>query len=87
MQKLFSLNHQLCVPLGVSHPSLEYVKSKLEGKYSLPTKLTGAGGGGCAISFVPSSFPHPMDEVKQCLVTESFNLECLLTTIGGKGLQ
>lgn len=40
--------------LGVSHPSLESIKATTAaGPYQLSTKLTGAGGGGCAVTLVP----------------------------------
>ncbi len=38
--------------LGVTHPSLEEIR-ELTGDYGLATKLTGAGGGGCAVTLVP----------------------------------
>ena len=38
--------------MGVSHPALEAIRSKT-GTYNLQTKLTGAGGGGCAVTLVP----------------------------------
>lgn len=36
----------------MSHPALEAIKSKTA-TYNLQTKLTGAGGGGCAVTLVP----------------------------------
>ena len=42
--------------LGVSHESLEIIKAKTA-TYGLNTKLTGAGGGGCAVTLVPDSEP------------------------------
>lgn len=53
LEDLVVLNHALLVALGVSHPSLEKVKSITE-ESNLKTKLTGAGGGGCAVTFIPN---------------------------------
>lgn len=40
--------------LGVSHPSLEAIRSTTAAEpYKLSTKLTGAGGGGCSITLLP----------------------------------
>lgn len=40
--------------MGVSHASLEAIKAKTKSSpYGLSTKLTGAGGGGCAVTLVP----------------------------------
>ena len=54
LESLLDSNHALLNKLGVSHASLEAVKTKAEQKpYGLHTKLTGAGGGGCAVTIVP----------------------------------
>lgn len=55
-QTLIDENHRLLDQLGVSHPSLEAVR-RITGAepYNLATKLTGAGGGGCAVTLVPDS--------------------------------
>jgi len=53
MEELFTLNQHLLAGVGVSHPSLDQVCSKLRSDAGLHTKLTGAGGGGCAITFLP----------------------------------
>ena len=54
IKKLILENHAHLCELGVSHPALEAVKSKTAA-YDLNTKLTGAGGGGCAVTLVPDS--------------------------------
>lgn len=51
LEDLVDLNHSLLQGLGVSHPSLEKVRS-ITAESGLKTKLTGAGGGGCAVTFV-----------------------------------
>jgi mevalonate kinase len=53
-QALIDENHSHLVSLGVSHPSLEAIRARTAGSpYGLHTKLTGAGGGGCAVTLVP----------------------------------
>lgn len=52
LQSLILENHAYLRELGVSHPALEAVKAKTA-SYDLQTKLTGAGGGGCAVTLVP----------------------------------
>ncbi|TPX10703.1 uncharacterized protein E0L32_008272 [Thyridium curvatum] len=47
---LISINHGLLVSLGVSHPRLERVRELVDYTNIGWTKLTGAGGGGCAIT-------------------------------------
>lgn len=51
-QGLIKENHQHLYNLGVSHPSLEEIK-EITADFGLSTKLTGAGGGGCAVTLVP----------------------------------
>ncbi|KAA8916506.1 hypothetical protein TRICI_001369 [Trichomonascus ciferrii] len=50
--ELARINHGLLVALGVSHPVLEQVKCAADAVALGHTKLTGAGGGGCAITIV-----------------------------------
>ena len=47
------MNHSLLCVLGVSHLSLEKVCS-ITSQHGLWSKLTGAGGGGCAFTFLPT---------------------------------
>lgn len=50
-------NHEHLVTLGVSHPALETIRSKTAVPHGLSTKLTGAGGGGCAVTLIPDGTP------------------------------
>jgi mevalonate kinase len=50
---LFDLNHHLLTGgLGVGHASLDNIQ-KITGELGFHSKLTGAGGGGCAITLIP----------------------------------
>lgn len=54
IQSLIEENHCYLASLGVSHDTLELIRSKCsESPYKLSTKLTGAGGGGCTVTLVP----------------------------------
>ncbi|KAI1080166.1 mevalonate kinase [Whalleya microplaca] len=48
---LIRINHGYLVSLGVSHPRLERIRELVDYAGIGWTKLTGAGGGGCAITF------------------------------------
>jgi mevalonate kinase len=51
---LITENHAHLVSLGVSHPVLEAIRTQAAAEpYRLSTKLTGAGGGGCAVTLIP----------------------------------
>lgn len=49
---LVTINHGLLVSLGVSHPKLERIRELIDHTGIGWTKLTGAGGGGCAITII-----------------------------------
>ena len=58
-QDLVEMNQSLLRLLGVSHPSLEQV-CQLCSSHGLHCKLTGAGGGGCAVTLIsPGQSPSP----------------------------
>lgn len=87
--KLIERNHALLQSLGVSHPSLEAVRTSLSTvSPSLATKLTGAGGGGCAVTLIPSgTSPTTVDEARQSLARLSAFSSVHETTVGGAGLS
>lgn len=60
LQNLVDRNHQYLVSLGVGHEALEVIRAKTAAEpFHLHTKLTGAGGGGCAVTIVPDGMSHP----------------------------
>lgn len=84
LSELIRINHGLLVSLGVSHPSLEKIKLLTDQLDVGDTKLTGAGGGGCAITLVKDGVEESTIES----LVNSFNkegFECFETLLGGKG--
>ena len=85
LRKLVNINHGLLVALGVSHPALETVKI-IGDKHKIgATKLTGAGGGGCAITLVNDNVEESIiqDAIKEF---ESEGYDSFETSLGGKGV-
>jgi len=88
---LIDENHRLLDQLHVSHPSLEAVR-RITGAdaYNLATKLTGAGGGGCAVTLIPKDFSSSkLTSLISALESEKFTSETFrtyLTEVGGLGL-
>lgn len=85
LRELVNINHGLLVALGVSHPSLEQIKMISDTHKIGATKLTGAGGGGCAITLVNDD----TDEDTIGKVMKEFELhgfETFETLLGGKGV-
>lgn len=53
LEELMEMNQGLLLCMGVSHASIETVlRTTL--KYKLSSKLTGAGGGGCVLTLLPT---------------------------------
>ncbi|GAA5889604.1 hypothetical protein JCM6882_007081 [Rhodosporidiobolus microsporus] len=85
LSALVEQNHQHLVSLGVGHAALEAVRSKTrESPWGLATKLTGAGGGGCAVTVVPDDFSDAsLSALRSALHDSGF--DTYSTTVGGPG--
>lgn len=82
---LIRLNHELLSTLGVSHPDLEVVRGIVDGAGVGWTKLTGAGGGGCAFSILnPKATAKDLQVVVAGL--EAAGCERYETVLGGHGV-
>jgi mevalonate kinase len=68
--RLMTHNHELLVQLGVSTPRLDRAVHTALASGALGAKLTGAGGGGCAVALVGST--------EHALVLESWRREGLM---------
>lgn len=100
--ELMNVNHGLLTSLGVSHPRLERLRYLVDKSGVGWTKLTGAGGGGCAITLLrpEASRSSSAQLVGEAATRESFSdalraLELQLeadgfskyeTTLGGEGV-
>jgi mevalonate kinase len=83
MSDLVRLNHGLLGALGVSHPALNQIVESSE-KFGFAGKLTGAGGGGCAITMLKADAE---DETR--LLTDSLaglGFDVFQSTVGGSGV-
>ncbi|KAF7143827.1 hypothetical protein RHSIM_Rhsim05G0142700 [Rhododendron simsii] len=85
LEELMEMNQGLLQCMGVSHASIETVlRTTL--KYKLASKLTGAGGGGCVLTLLPTLLSRTVvDKVIKEL--EACGFQCFIAGIGGKGLQ
>ncbi|KIW94507.1 mevalonate kinase [Cladophialophora bantiana CBS 173.52] len=82
---LFRINHGLLVSLGVSHPKLEHIRELVDYADIGWTKLTGAGGGGCAITLLKRGVdPAAIVDLKAKF--EAAGFEEYTTTLGGSGV-
>lgn len=81
---LVRLNHGLLISMGVSHPALEEIGAVAKKLGLGNTKLTGAGGGGCAITLVCD--PTDLHEKVALLKKELPGKEVFETLLGAPGV-
>lgn len=85
LSELFNINHGLLVSLGVSHPALETIRAIGDTHKIGATKLTGAGGGGCAITLLPEDVNKDA-LAKATAEFEKHGYETFEAQLGGKGV-
>jgi mevalonate kinase len=82
--ELITINHGLLVSLGVSHPKLERIREIIDHTGIGWTKLTGAGGGGCAITILkpqPPTFANGHNESSSDESDASSEVDCSASVI------
>ncbi|XP_054793405.1 LOW QUALITY PROTEIN: mevalonate kinase-like [Prosopis cineraria] len=85
IEELMEMNEGLLQSMGVSHAAIETVlRTTL--KYKLASKLTGAGGGGCVLTLLPTLLSGTVVE-KVISELESCGFQCFTAGIGGKGVE
>ncbi|CDP20121.1 unnamed protein product [Coffea canephora] len=85
LEELMEMNQGLLQCMGVSHASIETVlRTTL--KFKLSSKLTGAGGGGCVLTLLPTLLSGTVVD-KVIADLESCGFQCLIAGIGGKGME
>jgi hypothetical protein len=83
---LIRTNQSLLRALDVSHKSLEEI-CHITKLFGAETKLTGAGGGGCAFTFVPvDANKSKKDEIRNALQKSRMGFSCMESTVGGTGV-
>ncbi|XP_034026130.1 mevalonate kinase [Thalassophryne amazonica] len=85
LEELIDINQHHLIVMGVGHPALDTV-CRITLARGLHSKLTGAGGGGCAITLVR---PETDGSVLQSMVQDlkDCGFDCWETSIGGPGVQ
>lgn len=88
--QLVRINHGLLVSLGVSHPKLEKIRAVGDELNIGETKLTGAGGGGCAITLLhvdeEDKVQEKLAKFEESLTHEDVGFELFDTILGGPGV-
>ncbi|XP_020591964.1 mevalonate kinase [Phalaenopsis equestris] len=85
IEELMEMNQGLLQIIKVSHDSIEKVL-QTTAKYKLASKLTGAGGGGCVLTLLPTSISNTVVE-KVVAELEALGFQCLKAEVGGNGVQ
>ncbi|GJP56933.1 hypothetical protein CLOM_g15985 [Closterium sp. NIES-68] len=83
---LVSMNQGLLSALGVSHHSIDAV-CMASARHGLPSKLTGAGGGGCVITLLPPGTAGKTVRMLQNELKDSLGFDCFEVCLGGEGVM
>jgi len=84
LKSMIDVNHYLLCSLNVGHEKIEKIR-QITKKFGLHSKITGAGGGGCMLTFVPNgSNESTINNAKTELINNNFT--CYDTIIGGDGV-
>lgn len=86
LDTLILTNQGLLRTLGVSHESLEEI-CRITRQFGAETKLTGAGGGGCAFTFIKAASEYPKEEIQRALEASPFGFKCMESSVGGIGVR
>uniref|UniRef100_A0A8C5T0K3 Mevalonate kinase n=1 Tax=Laticauda laticaudata TaxID=8630 RepID=A0A8C5T0K3_LATLA len=85
LEDLVDINQHLLNGIGVGHALLDRV-CQVTSSHGLHSKLTGAGGGGCAITLLrPGTTPSAVEDAVRDLTCCGF--ECWETVIGAPGIS
>ncbi|CAM6089006.1 unnamed protein product [Calypogeia fissa] len=85
LEELMVMNQGLLQCMGVSHPSIDEI-CQTTSRFHLCSKLTGAGGGGCVLTLLPSgTSPTIVQNVETQLELAGYH--CFEAGIGGTGVQ
>lgn len=86
--KLINANHALLSAAGMSCQELDKVKYECSSVVNLACKLTGAGGGGCALCFKPTFNANIEKEIDGLInELEALGVHCFETKLGVVGVQ
>lgn len=86
MSQLVRINHCLLNAMGVGHAALDEVFA-VSARHGFACKLTGAGGGGCAISLLDDTKDTwEADREKLRQEIDGLGYDTFLSSIGGEGL-
>ena len=80
---LLRVNHGVLTALGVGHVALDRIVALTQAR-GYASKLTGAGGGGCAVTLIPSEARD--EDVAACRAElEAAGFDCLDVRLGERG--
>jgi len=95
LQHLVRMNHGLLNAIGVGHPALDAI-CLITRKHGVETKLTGAGGGGCAYTVLKGAsrgsqsggaVDHAAAELKNLVSElEGSGFRCYTSSVAGQGV-
>ncbi|KAI9217258.1 GHMP kinase [Blastocladiella britannica] len=86
LESLIAINHALLSAIDVSHPTLDTIVAKAR-SHGLAAKLTGAGGGGCALVYIPTAAPVAAVRALEHELEGELGCAVFRTDVGGDGVR
>jgi len=88
LSQILIINSSLLNSLGVGHPTLSEINRLTSTDFGLPTKLTGAGGGGCAFTILPPEVTkEKVEEIIKTIKELNEDYEVFESVLGGEGVR
>ncbi|KAH6587404.1 hypothetical protein BASA50_011407 [Batrachochytrium salamandrivorans] len=85
LEIFIDMNHSILTALGVSHPKLEKI-CQISSSYGWHSKLTGSGGGGCALTLVRNNATDSdILDFRSLMMAEGF--QCFQAQVGCPGVE
>eukprot|EP00899_Mesostigma_viride_P018437 jgi/Mesvir1/26595/Mv09566-RA.1 len=86
--ELITLNRHLLEAMGVGHAAIQRIYGVADA-HGLPSKLTGAGGGGCVITLLPCTASGDGNDVGEQVSSQlkAAGYQCLEAALGTPGVQ
>ena len=86
LSPLIRRNQELLSVLGVSHPAIAAVIAVTDAEHGCPSKLTGAGGGGCVLVLLRDDM-HETEVKEMEKQLQDLGYDCLQAAVGQQGVQ
>ncbi|KAL7753654.1 Mevalonate kinase [Sorochytrium milnesiophthora] len=86
LAQLVAMNQHLLAALGMSHPAIDTAVQQTT-KLGFPSKLTGAGGGGCVLTLLPDDVDEQAVSQLRDVLQQEHGFDVFETELGCRGVH